>query len=179
MNDFFNAPAELQTRVLGRTASFCTERSGHFDAFDQGISFFLPSAPPARVLLLCPALGAPDAERVRGLSTDASWLQPPGHVHAMVHESWQPSALNVSVVTTGAASPSWTEYKGKGYTCSGSEYKGTAVPTNKTAEGCLAAAEKMTAKGVNYATYPGNGGCFVCAPIPGLGFPRRLARASC
>ena len=131
------------------------------------------------MLLLCPALGAPDAERVRGLSTDASWLQPPGHVHAMVHESWQPSALNVSVVTTGAASPSWTEYKGKGYTCSGSEYKGTAVPTNKTAEGCLAAAEKMTAKGVNYATYPGNGGCFVCAPIPGLGFSRRLARASC
>ena len=70
------------------------------------------------------------------------------------------------MVTTGAAPPSWTEYKGKGYTCSGSEYKGTAVPTNKTAEGCLAAAEKMTAQGVNYATYPGNGGCFVCAPIP-------------
>ena len=44
LNDFFNANAELQQRILGRTASFCTERSGHFDAFDQGISFFLPNA---------------------------------------------------------------------------------------------------------------------------------------
>jgi hypothetical protein len=44
LNEFFNAPAELQERILGRTASFCTERSGHFDAFDQGISFFLPNA---------------------------------------------------------------------------------------------------------------------------------------
>ena len=29
-------------RLKFRTASFCNERSGHFDAFDQGISFFLP-----------------------------------------------------------------------------------------------------------------------------------------
>ena len=57
LNDFLNAPAELQTRVLGRTASFCTERSGHFDAFDQGISFFLPSAPPACVSVLSYTLG--------------------------------------------------------------------------------------------------------------------------
>jgi hypothetical protein len=31
------------SRLKFRTASFCTERSGHFDAFDQGISFFLPN----------------------------------------------------------------------------------------------------------------------------------------
>ena len=30
-------------RLKFRTASFCNERSGHFDAFDQGISFFLPN----------------------------------------------------------------------------------------------------------------------------------------
>lgn len=136
LNDFFNADAELQQRILGRTASFCTERSGHFDAFDQGISFFLPNA---------------------------SWLQPPGHVHAMVNSTWQPQALNVTVETTGAAPPKWTEYSGKGYTCSGSEYKGAASDLNKTAAGCLAAAEKMSSSGVNYATYPGNGGCFVCS----------------
>lgn len=52
---------------------------------------------------------------------------------------------------------------GKGYTCTASEYKGTASDINKTAAGCLAAAEQMSSKGVNYATYPGNGGCFVCS----------------
>ena len=41
-------------RLKFRTASFCNERSGHFDAFDQGISFFLPNM---------------------------TWIQPPGYVH--------------------------------------------------------------------------------------------------
>jgi alpha-L-arabinofuranosidase len=135
LNKFFSADGALQKRILGRTASFCTERSGHYDMFDQGVSFFLPNA---------------------------SWLQPPGHVHAMVHESWQPMALNVSVETTGLAPPEWAMYKDKGYTCSGAEYRGTAADANKTAAGCLAAAEGMIAAGVNYATYPGNG-CFVCS----------------
>ena len=134
LNDFFNAPAELQSRILGRTASFCTERSGHFDAFDQGISFFLPNA---------------------------SWLQPPGHVHAMIHSSWQPSALNVTVKTDGPP-PTWTEVKGKSLTCSGSEYRGTGADANHTAEGCLAAAQKA-GQGVDYAVYPGNNGCFLCS----------------
>jgi hypothetical protein len=40
LNDFFNAG---NPRFHARTASFCTERSGHFDAFDQGIVFFLPN----------------------------------------------------------------------------------------------------------------------------------------
>lgn len=41
MNDWMNCWEEECTRLHFRTASFCNERSGHFDAFDQGISFFL------------------------------------------------------------------------------------------------------------------------------------------
>ena len=43
LNDFFNAG---NTRVLARTASFCHGRAGHFDMFDQAISFFLPVSKP-------------------------------------------------------------------------------------------------------------------------------------
>jgi len=32
-----------RSRLLVRTASFCSERSGHFDEWDQGLSFFLPN----------------------------------------------------------------------------------------------------------------------------------------
>ena len=40
LNDFFNAG---NPRVLARTASFCHGRAGHFDMFDQAISFFMPN----------------------------------------------------------------------------------------------------------------------------------------
>jgi hypothetical protein len=43
LNDWFNCAEVDCTRLHFRTASFCDERSGHFDAFDQGISFFLPN----------------------------------------------------------------------------------------------------------------------------------------
>ena len=43
LNDWFNCGEEECSRLHFRTASFCDERSGHFDAFDQGISFFLVS----------------------------------------------------------------------------------------------------------------------------------------
>lgn len=39
------------------------------DGFDQGLSFFLPNM---------------------------TWLQPPGHVHAMVTKTWQPNAVTVN-----------------------------------------------------------------------------------
>jgi hypothetical protein len=80
----------------------------------------------------------------------------------MIHQSWQPSALNVTVKTSGPP-PTWTEIKGKGLTCSGSEYRGTGSDKNGTAEGCLAAAEAATGQGVNYAIYPTNKGCFLCS----------------
>jgi hypothetical protein len=66
INDFLNTDSP---RIKIRTASFCTERSGHFDGFDQGLIFFLPNQ---------------------------TWLQPPAHAHAMISESWQESVLNVS-----------------------------------------------------------------------------------
>ena len=46
----------------------------------QGIAFFLPNS---------------------------TWLQPPGYVHQMITQSWQPSALNFSATSGGAvvASP--------------------------------------------------------------------------
>lgn len=71
LNAFFAAPAEIQRRLLVRTASFCMERSGHFDMFDQGIAFFLPNM---------------------------TWLQPPGHVHAMIAASKLPRARRVRLL---------------------------------------------------------------------------------
>ena len=46
---------------MARTASFCMQRSGHFDAWDQGMAFFLPNM---------------------------TWLQPPGYVHQMISRTW-------------------------------------------------------------------------------------------
>ena len=45
LNDWFNCGEEECSRLHFRTASFCDERSGHYDAFAQGISFFLVSTP--------------------------------------------------------------------------------------------------------------------------------------
>ena len=69
---WFNVDASTQSRLIARTASFCTERSGLFDGFDQGLSFFLPNQ---------------------------TWLQPPGYVHAMIASSLSqaPNALKVTL----------------------------------------------------------------------------------
>lgn len=80
-NDFFNhyipsTSGDSLPRLKARTASFCTERSGHYDAFDQGIIFFLPNS---------------------------TWIQPPGYVHKMIHDTWQPIALNISVSPSSAS----------------------------------------------------------------------------
>jgi hypothetical protein len=61
LQTWFNVSEELQARLRARTASFCTERSGHYDAYDQGLVFFLPNM---------------------------TWLQPPGQVHAMIARTW-------------------------------------------------------------------------------------------
>ena len=66
INDWMNqyipsTTGNPMSRMKFRTASFCTERSGHFDAFDQGISFFLPNM---------------------------TWLQPPGYVHKMIKDHY-------------------------------------------------------------------------------------------
>ena len=58
--------------VKARTASFCTERSGYNEggANDQGLAFYLPNG---------------------------TWLQPPGFVHKIVHDTWLPHALAVTL----------------------------------------------------------------------------------
>ena len=72
LNDWFNAQiASADTdsnRLHFRAASFCMASSNDFDNFDQGLSFFLPNA---------------------------SFLQPPGLVHMMIDQTWQPNALKV------------------------------------------------------------------------------------
>ena len=70
LNEWLSAD-DVAPRLHGRYASFCVERAPpHTDdlGFTQGLVSFLPNA---------------------------TWLQPPGHVHAMVRESWQPLAVPV------------------------------------------------------------------------------------
>lgn len=74
LSDWFNALPPFSDRMYGRAASFCTSRSGHFDGFDQGISFFLPNM---------------------------TWLQPPGYVHAMITATWADLGLAVYDNSTG------------------------------------------------------------------------------
>ena len=49
LNAFFSLTSPQREHVLVRTASFCMERSGHFEdgmLNDQGLSFFLPGQVP-------------------------------------------------------------------------------------------------------------------------------------
>jgi hypothetical protein len=73
LNDWFNSAFvttdNATSRLHFRAASFCMGDATDFDAWDQGISFFLPNG---------------------------TWLQPPGYVHKMIDQSWQPLALNFS-----------------------------------------------------------------------------------
>lgn len=73
LNAWFNA-ADIHERLTFRTASFCSERSGHYDAYDQGLTMFLPNM---------------------------TWFQPAAHVHAMIKDTWQPNGLD-SILHTGA-----------------------------------------------------------------------------
>jgi len=75
LNAWFSE-VELAPRLHVRTASFCTERAGHFDGWDQGISFFLPNM---------------------------TWLQPPGYVHQMIARTWLPRAVSATA-TAGSVS---------------------------------------------------------------------------
>jgi hypothetical protein len=86
LNDWFNAgivSADAANRLHFRAASFCMGDATDFDSWDQGISFFLPNA---------------------------TWLQPPGYVHQMIDQTWQPNALNVSATAGGIIIPASTLY---------------------------------------------------------------------
>jgi hypothetical protein len=59
----------------------------------------------------------------------------------------------------------WTKHDGETYTCTVSEYKGKVKDGNRTAAGCLAAAQQLSSAGVNYATYRPSSpdDCYVCS----------------
>ena len=72
--DYFTADAAITSRIYARTASFCTGMGSHFDSFNQAMAFFLPNA---------------------------TWLQPPGHVHAMIAATWAETSL-LSIFDVGS-----------------------------------------------------------------------------
>ena len=79
LNDWFNAQiasAGSSNRLHFRAASFCMASSNDFDNWDQGLCFFLPNA---------------------------TFLQPPGLVHMMIDQTWQPNALKVDVLPLRSA----------------------------------------------------------------------------
>jgi len=87
--DFFGADPAVTDRIYARTASFCSGSSNNFDAWDQGLSFFLPNM---------------------------TWLQPPGHVHAMIASTWAEQTLALSWAAQGAPFPFVAQLTGGGKT---------------------------------------------------------------
>ena len=81
INDFFNADPKVLSRIIARTASFCSERNGHDDGsqWHQGLSFFLPNA---------------------------TWLGPAGQLHALLAATWAAGALAVTTSPGAAVSAS-------------------------------------------------------------------------
>lgn len=84
LNEWLSLTPPFSNQLLARAASFCTERSGHFEAWDltdQGMAFFLPNM---------------------------TWLQPPAHVHAMISRGgpW-PTGLSTTITAGrgGALAP--------------------------------------------------------------------------
>jgi hypothetical protein len=76
---------EESSRLKFRTASFCTERSGHYDAFDQGIAFFLPNMtwlqPPGACVRGCRACSTNDVAVPTGGKRDTHARPARAHTH--------------------------------------------------------------------------------------------------
>ena len=70
---WFNVSADIQPRLYGRSTSFCTERSGHFEhaPWDQGHVYTLPNM---------------------------TWFQPGAWVHAMIAKTWAGNSLPFELV---------------------------------------------------------------------------------
>ena len=114
-NQFSNVPAVYtggQSRLQGRAASFCLERSGYNEGGlnDQGLIFFLPNQ---------------------------TFTQPPGLVHKMIADTWQPIAADLSLVGPGCASAFPTP--GPDVTTRGTAR--TMVNVGSESEGAIASAQ--------------------------------------
>lgn len=75
---WFNVSVPLQPRLLGRSTSFCSERSGHFEhpPWDQGHVYSLPNM---------------------------TWLQPGAWVHAMIASAWADNMVPFELVGGNAS----------------------------------------------------------------------------
>lgn len=73
--DFFTSETAVTGRIWARTASFCSQSSSQFDRADQGLSFF---------------------------NQEQAWLQPPGHVHAMISQTWAEQTLWIEKTAAAA-----------------------------------------------------------------------------
>lgn len=115
MNDFFNFPAtavaagtvgeeELEKLtakqtsglLIGRMASFCMERSGQLCSnWVRILCCAICSAGLIAYLLRCGC--SRQDQGISFFSADQIWLQPPGWVHKMIHDSWQPLTATVTL----------------------------------------------------------------------------------
>ena len=164
LNLFFNYnpynPASTsgdgKPRLKGRTASFCTERSGQlYSDWDQGMSFF---------------------------SADQWWLQPPGWVHKMINDAWQPlTAMAALSTATGSSSGGGGGSGGGGDSAGGGRSRGwvgnvpsvcnssnpaTAVMCNQSASAAYSGGEVNVTAVVRYAN-PTNHSVAVSVALPG------------
>jgi hypothetical protein len=114
-----DASAAKQTSglLIGRMASFCMERSGQLCSnwvrvgsrsvcvsvslcLSASVSRFLRSDPLLCIInayrLWCGCPSYQD-QGISFFSADQIWLQPPGWVHKMIHDSWQPLSATVTL----------------------------------------------------------------------------------
>lgn len=60
-----------------------------------------PLPPPPAPQSIAGAAGTPHHTNLaRYVDADKLWLQPPGHVHAMIHDAWQPLHADVEINST-------------------------------------------------------------------------------
>lgn len=80
LQSWFAVSGPFLDRLVTRTTSFCTERAGHFDGYDQGLVFFLPNM---------------------------TWLQPPAYVHTMVAASLSKASNALATTINGGSGSPW------------------------------------------------------------------------
>jgi hypothetical protein len=101
------------SRLLFRTASFCSERSGHSSSWDQGISFFLPNMTwcgariPSGLAFSCKHPAEPHCCFILCFCCVCR-LQPPGLVHRWA-STWEPMGLHITPTLQFVSSGDWSQ----------------------------------------------------------------------
>ena len=129
---FFTADQKVAGRLYARTASFCTSSSTDTGQYDQGLIFRLPNM---------------------------TWLQPPAHTHAMIHQTWADATVQTTPLH-GRATHAHTETPP------------TAPPPNSlhlAAQLETTAGRRLIVRAVNSATSPQPLELQLSAPLDGRG----------